>query len=186
MALTEKEWVGRPVIPLADGQSALEEVPRLVPSRRAGLRMVERGIRIVEGMPGPWMGEPLLGGIVNNGSLDLPLGLEGNEGVLVAPVVQARNWHLRGEIEQARQRRPVIGNQDVGCDLSCRSEGNAPAVAKANQTSPPTTSLRFRTQVTVRAVSPTASPHGRDPEAAIAWASMSSPSSGVASTPMRQ
>ena len=102
MALTEKEWVGRPVIPLADGQSALEEVPRLVPRRRAGLRMVERGIRIVEGMPSPWVGEPLLGGIVNNGSLDLPLGLEGNEGVLVAPVVQARNWHLRREIEQAR------------------------------------------------------------------------------------
>lgn len=104
MALTEKEWVGRPVIPLADGQSALEEVPRLVPRRRAGLRMVERGIRIVEGMPSPWVGEPLLGGIVNDGSPDFTLGIERNEGVLVAPVVQARNLHLRREIEQARQR----------------------------------------------------------------------------------
>ena len=104
MALTEQEWVGRPVIPLADGQSALEEVPRLVPRRRAGLRLMERRIRIIEGMSGPWVGEPFLGGIVNDGSPDFTLGIERNEGVLVAPVVQARNLHLRREIEQARQR----------------------------------------------------------------------------------
>ena len=105
---------------------------------------MQTGVRVVEGVPRTLVEHEahLLAGAVGGDGLADPLDLlERDEGVGRAEVVQARHVHLRGAVQQRRQRGAVVADQgrDRAVLLGGRCGGRErepAAVAEAHQAHP--------------------------------------------------